>query len=310
MRVKLAIAVGVGAAIGFGAVSLAPHAVSQMQAWKQLSNNNKLAEAQYKKQKSTTGDVKFDYYGHSAVKVTSPAGISIMFDPWRNDPSGAWGLWYQYQFPMTRVDIGMSTHAHFDHDALDRLDATMLLDRMTGDFALGDLEIKGIADKHVCIAPGKVKWTDAVIEFGFNPCPPNNPTHMDNNLYLVETGGLRILVWGDNRPNAPDAVLNKLGSVDVAMLPVDGSGHILTGEQADAIAKRLKAKVIIPIHYRNTGVSYALTTLESAETYVNAHPSKMLASSSSVTLTKDQIKDKTMHVVYFGDNVIKPQPSK
>ena len=44
-----------------------------------------------------------------------------------------WGLWYHVEYPMEEVDIGMSTHAHFDHDALDKIDANMLLDRMSGD---------------------------------------------------------------------------------------------------------------------------------------------------------------------------------
>ena len=45
-----------------------------------------------------------------------------MIDPWRNYPSRTWD-WYFHDFPVTLVDVGVSTHAHFDHDALHRLDA-------------------------------------------------------------------------------------------------------------------------------------------------------------------------------------------
>jgi len=40
------------------------------------------------------------------------------------------------------------THAHFDHDALHRLDAHVLLDRLIGMYKFGDMTIYGLADKH------------------------------------------------------------------------------------------------------------------------------------------------------------------
>ena len=46
------------------------------------------------------------------------------------------------------MDIGISTHAHFDHDALNRLDAHVLLDRLIGMYKFGDMTVYGLADKH------------------------------------------------------------------------------------------------------------------------------------------------------------------
>ena len=31
------------------------------------------------------GSVKIEFYGHMAFKVTSPEGVSVLVDPWRND---------------------------------------------------------------------------------------------------------------------------------------------------------------------------------------------------------------------------------
>ena len=56
-----------------------------------------------------------------AFKLTSPRGITVVVDPWRNDPSGVWGVWYKQNFPFVTADVGLSTHAHFDHDGLRRL---------------------------------------------------------------------------------------------------------------------------------------------------------------------------------------------
>lgn len=63
-------------------------------AWTQVKNNNEIIA----KQKGGTldptaaGEVTIDFYGHAAFKMTSPAGLTMLFDPWRNDPSGAWGF--------------------------------------------------------------------------------------------------------------------------------------------------------------------------------------------------------------------------
>lgn len=34
------------------------------------------------------GEVKIEFYGHDAFKITSPAGLTVLTDPWRNDPTG------------------------------------------------------------------------------------------------------------------------------------------------------------------------------------------------------------------------------
>ena len=31
------------------------------------------------------GDIKIEFYGHDAFKITSPAGLTVLIDPWRND---------------------------------------------------------------------------------------------------------------------------------------------------------------------------------------------------------------------------------
>ena len=34
-----------------------------------------------------SGDVKIEFYGHDAFKITSPEGLTVLTDPWRNDSS-------------------------------------------------------------------------------------------------------------------------------------------------------------------------------------------------------------------------------
>lgn len=294
-------AAGIGAA---AQVIGARPAEAQSTAWLQPGNNNHVIGLQSQTGASSEGTVGIDFYGHCAFKITSPKGVTALFDPWRNDPSGAWGLWYKNPFPETLVDLCLSTHTHFDHDAVDRPQSTMVLDRMVGTFEFADLKISGFADKHTCVAPGWYNWTNALAEFGVDACPPNNVGHMDNVSFLVETGGVRILIWGDNRPDPAEAFWEAVGQVDVLTLPVDGSKHILNYEQGNAIVDRLKPRVVIPTHYLNETTSYTLTTLQSADEWVKSQKSFKFLDGPQLSLNTGDLAGMDREFLYFGNHAM------
>lgn len=292
-------------AAGVGAVAslVAPReARAQSTDWTQPGNNNHVIALQ-EAESFPDGAVGVDYYGHCAFKITSPGGATVMVDPWRDDPSGAWGLWFRYPFPETPVDITMSTHTHFDHDAIMRPSSTMILDRMVGAFEFADLKITGFADKHACLAPGWYNWTNALAEFGAEACPPNNVGHMDMVTYLIETGGVRILIWGDNRPNPAPGFWEAVGQVDVLTLPVDGSQHILSYDQGDEIVETLKPKIVIPTHYLNESTTYTLSTLQNADEWVERQKSYQMLDGPSLSLSAAEVAGMDREFLYFGANV-------
>ena len=292
----------IGATLSLGLFSTSVYAGPT--AWKQVKNNNEIIE----KQKaglldpSEPGELTIDFYGHAAFKMTSPAGLTLLFDPWRNDPSGAWGMWFPEEFPEIEVDAILSTHAHFDHDATERPNGQMILDRMTGQYQFSDVRITGLADKHTCEAPGWYKWTDAMPEFGQPQCEPDNYHHLDNNIYLLETAGMRIVVWGDNRHNPNEHTWAALNDIDVLVLPVDSSQHILSYKQADEIVERIKPKVIIPEHYLTKGASITLTTLGSAQEWTENQPNHTMLDSATLKIDPEKIAEMDRNVMYFGDN--------
>ncbi|WP_350334923.1 MBL fold metallo-hydrolase [Coralliovum pocilloporae] len=293
-------AAGLGAAATMAATSPTQ---AQSTDWTQPGNNNHVIELQ-NADSFPDGEVGIDFYGHCALKITSPGGATILFDPWRDDPSGAWGLWFKQKFPETPVDITMSTHTHFDHDAIDRPVSTMVLDRMVGTFEFADLKITGFADKHACVAPGWYPWTDALKEFGVEACPPNNVGHMDMVVYVVETGGVRTLIWGDNRPDPGPEFWEAIGRVDVLTLPVDGSQHILSYDQANAIVDRLKPNVVIPTHYLSETTTYTLSTLQPADEWVKAQKSFTMQDGASLKLASSEVEKMQSEFIYFGHNAL------
>jgi L-ascorbate metabolism protein UlaG (beta-lactamase superfamily) len=248
------------------------------------------------------GNVKLDFYGHDAFKITSPAGLTILTDPWRNDPTGQYPKWFLNEFPALRVDIVVSTHAHFDHDAVERPNGLMVLERLVGQYRLGDTEITGLDDKHQCDTNPTQKADRNAAHV--DPCPPNNVIGLDNAIQIIATGGLRIAVWGDNR-GVPDPSLDHyVKNVDVLILPVD---TVLTRPEVDAIVRKYDPKSIIPAHYFVAGLTAPTSGLESADSWVNdqekiQHADVRRLERAELTLNPGELKDCHHRIYYFGSH--------
>jgi L-ascorbate metabolism protein UlaG (beta-lactamase superfamily) len=241
------------------------------------------------------GDVKIEFYGHDAFKITSPAGVTVLTDPWRNDQAGVYPKWFVNEFPAIPVDIVLSTHAHFDHDAVERPKGLMVLERLVGQFRLGDVEIVGLADKHQC--------ERSSAELVAKTCPPNNGIGFDNAIQIIHTGGLRIAIWGDNRA-VPDSSLDHyLRDLDVLVLPVE---NVLTRAEADAIVQKYDPKSVIPSHYFLKGLTNREAGLESADEWVDEqakaqHADVRRLDRADLTLNAAELKGTHHRIYYFGD---------
>jgi hypothetical protein len=176
----------------------------------------------------------------------------------------------------------------------------MVLKRPIGEFRLADVQLTGLADKHQCHSEGQQKWDQITVEFGFPTCPPNNPLAFDNTIQIVETGGLRITVWGNNRPE-PDAHLDKmLANLDVFILPVDGTEHILTYREVNAIIARYHPKAVIPAHYLVKGAESVLSGLKSANEWVATPRDVRRIADGKLDLTPADLKAATGRCITSG----------
>ncbi len=279
------------AMVSFVLLTLSDGACAQ-QSW----NDNSLIAVQKKGGDPTrAGDVKIEFYGHDAFKVTSPDGLTVLTDPWRNDATGVYAKWFLREFPATRVDIVLSTHAHFDHDAVESPKGLMVLERFVGHFKLGDIEITGLADKHKCEpTPADKSKT----------CPPNNVIGFDNAIELIETGGLRIAIWGDNRATPDPSLDDYLKNVDVLILPVES---VLTRAEVDAIVGKYNPKAVIPAHYYVAGLTTDASGLQPADEWVNylekVHGADVRRlSRAELTLNSVELKGSRHQVYYFGNH--------
>ncbi len=281
-------------------------------AWRQTENHNHMIELQNTELPAANdAEIELAFFGGSAFRITSPAGLTMMIDPWRNPPWGNWD-WYLYDFPKVAVDIALSTHAHFDHDGVHQLTADVILDRLIGTYEFADVKITGIADKHVSDSTHNAyNWAEMTRRLtNMKTNPPDNCRSFDNCLLIVEVAGLKILHWGDNRPNPPDSVWDKVGEIDILLLPVDGSQHVLSDEQADKVAERVKARLIVPHHYGIWDVTTRGSTLLPPDAWVNRRKDSIWTESGAVRLAPSFVKAQTNRVLCFGEHVAfdKPDP--
>ncbi len=281
------------------------HIDEGLQSWQLKTNHNRMIDLQRQKLGPSDGPVELAFFGSSAFRITSPAGVTVMLDPWRNLPTRRWD-WYFHDFPQTAVDIGVSTHAHFDHDALHRLDAHVLLDRLIGSYEFADVKITGIADKHATDSSNATYDFKKIIkEFGgVDIEPPNNPRSWDNCLIVLETGGLRILHWGDNRHNPPDEIWEALGKIDIALLPVDESQHVMGFGATAEIIDRLMPAVVVPHHYYIWDLVARSSTLLPAKAWVERQTHVRVLDGASAVYTPATLPADKPRVDYFGDHVM------
>ena len=175
--------------------------------------------------------MKLTYFGHCAFRWETPGGVTVMADPYRNQVDR---YWFTRLFPEVHCDLGLISHAHFDHDAADRLPEAASVLRMPGEFSAGDLHIRGIGDFH----SGSSRLRD-----------------FPNVMFRLEVNGVSFLHIGDNRADWPPEVARAVGDVDVLMVTVDDSIHLLTYGEVDSLINRLEPRVVIPMHYAIPGIT-------------------------------------------------------
>ncbi len=175
--------------------------------------------------------MKLTYFGHCAFRWETPGGVTVMADPYRNQPGR---YWFSRLFPDVHCDLGLISHAHFDHDAAERLPESASVLRMPGELAVSDLHIRGIGDFH---------------------SGPSRLSDFPNVMFRLEVGGVSFLHIGDNRADWPAEVARAVGEVDVLMVTVDDSVHLLTYDEVDGLVNRLQPRVVIPMHYAIPGIT-------------------------------------------------------
>lgn len=105
--------------------------------------------------------------------------------------------------------------------------------------------------------------------------------HMDEDtqatsgtMYKFVWGDVSILVTGHIYPELNDRELERIGMIDVLIVPVGGNGFTLDPIGALGIVKKIEPKVVIPTHYDDQGLQFPVPqqSLEQALSSLGMEP--------------------------------------
>ena len=77
-----------------------------------------------------------------------------------------------------------------------------------------------------------------------------------STMFKIITTDISVLVVGHVYPNVNEDQLERIGLIDVMIVPVGGSGYTLDPLGALKLIKEVEPKLIIPTHYAISGINY------------------------------------------------------
>jgi L-ascorbate metabolism protein UlaG (beta-lactamase superfamily) len=208
--------------------------------------------------------LRLTYYAHCAFLWQTPQGVRVLVDPYRNRHDR---YWFTREFPPVECDLALITHAHFDHDAVPSLPESASVIRMPGEFRYKDLYVRGILDRH----------------------SGTRSKGMPNVMYRLDIAGVRFLHIGDNYIDWPDNVRKAVGEIDVLMVTVDDSCHLLTYPEVDAMIDLVQPRVVVPMHYLIPGLMPESTTLRTIDEWLAMRHRVKNLGGHQITLGRDAL---------------------
>jgi len=197
------------------------------------------------------------WLGHAAVKVLTPAGTTLYFDPWIKNPKAPEGT----SAPV--ADVLLVSHGHFDHlgDALEIAKATGA--NVVSNFELvTELQARGLKGGTGMNVGGTVKIKDLTIHMVEAVHSSGMPNRAGDGIvyggnaagFVVRIeGGPTLYHAGDTGFFRSMEDIGKFYPIDYALLPI--GGHFTMGPEEAAYAlSLLKAKNAIPIHWGTFGL--------------------------------------------------------
>ena len=90
-------------------------------------------------------------------------------------------------------------------------------------------------------------------------------------------------------------------------LTVDGSEHVLSCDQGDAIVERLAPKIVIPTHYLDDSTTCTLSTLQPADERVESRKSYRMLDGASPSLAGAELQGMDREFPHFGQHAATAQ---
>lgn len=164
--------------------------------------------------------MKIKWFGHSCFVLTAENGTKIAIDPYHN--------MLGCKLPKIDAHIVTISHNHSDHNNIGAVKGDFVHIKDPGVFSQEGIDIKGVQTFHDNVSGRK---------------------RGKNIIYNFTIDGLNVCHCGDLGHLLSPEQVNKIGKVDILLLPIGGRA-VLDANAAAEVMKQLNPAVVIPMHYR------------------------------------------------------------
>ncbi|MEM0449490.1 MAG: MBL fold metallo-hydrolase [Methanomassiliicoccales archaeon] len=209
--------------------------------------------------------MKIIWHGHACFEIQ--AEKIVLLDPHDGKSLGI-------KAPVSRPDIVLISHDHFDHNAVRVVKGDYAVVKERGEHEIKGIRIRGIEAYHDEVRGSK---------------------RGKINLFRFEVGGAKFLHCGDLGHILGRKELEAIGEIDIAFIPVGGV-FTLNGSQAKELVDIMKPKVVIPMHYRYGGLSLSIQTIDD---FLKKIPQdKIIKVGNEIELTPEELPKETEYWVF------------
>ncbi|MDO8600586.1 MAG: MBL fold metallo-hydrolase [bacterium] len=204
------------------------------------------------------------WYGQSCFKLQSGELVGVI-DPFGKEI----GL----TPPRFRADFLLITHPHFDHANKDTIPESPFCIEGPGEYEVKGVTVRGIQTYHDA-SEGKERGL--------------------NTIYMIEMEGIKICHLGDfGEKEIRDETLEKIGDVDILLVPV--GGHYTTdGEEAAKVVNKIEPRIVIPMHYKISGLK---VNLDSAEKFLKEMGAKGVDAEEKLVIKEKDLPQEETRVI-------------
>lgn len=150
------------------------------------------------------------------------------------------------------AEILLITHDHYDHNNKEAVSGNPYLIKTPGEYEIKGVQINGIEmfhDKNQGKDRGKT------------------------TAYIIEIDEVKICHLGDIGQDLSDEDIEKLGDIDILMIPTGGV-YTINAEEAAKIIGEIEPKISIPMHYKIPCLVEKLDTIDKFTDKVKAKTEK------------------------------------
>jgi len=217
--------------------------------------------------------MNIQYYGHSCFKITTKPGgratedVVVFFDPFDKET----GL----RPPQGRADVALISHEHHDHNNISALKDNPVVIETPGEYSVKGINIIGIDSFHD---------------------EKDGQERGKNTIFALEMEGIRICHLGDLGCDLTTKQLDEIDGVDILLVPVGGK-YTIDGKKAAEIAKKINPAIIIPMHYKVSGLSMDISD---EKQFCDAMGICQKNGASKFSIKKKDLEDKNLEVVLMN----------